>query len=87
METDPELSDAWELYQLCRQQQLVIYEKPTGKKDGSKVLSTAVWPTGFSSLPDGHGLYHEDYMLMKYFSGFLVGEKEACAKLIARKGK
>jgi hypothetical protein len=72
---------------LCRNQQLIIYEKPTGKKDGSKILSQILWPTGFSVLPSGNGVEYEDYILMKYFYGFIAGEREACAILMSRKGK
>lgn len=85
LERDPDLADAWELYQLCRQQQLIIFEKPTGKKDGSKTLASAIWPTGFSSLPDGHGVFNEDYLLMRYFHGFLVGEREGAVRMISHK--
>jgi hypothetical protein len=87
LEDDPELFAAWELYQLCRQQQLVIYEKPTGRKDGSKILSTTIWTQGLTVLPNGSGIYHEDYIMTKYFLGFLMGERQAAAKLMSKKGK
>lgn len=87
LENDPELYAAWELYQLCRQQQLLIYEKPTGKKDGSKILSTVLWTTGLSVLPHGAGIYDEDYLMTKFFLGFLNGERQGAAKLMSKKGR
>lgn len=64
-----------------------MYEKPTGKRDGSKILSQLPWPSGFSLLPNGSGVFNEEYILMKYFYGFLVGEREGCAILMSKKGK
>lgn len=72
---------------MARTTQLVIYEKPTGKKDGSKVLTTLIWPTGFSILPDNSIINENDYILMKYFHGFLQGEREGCATIMKRKGR
>lgn len=79
--------DAWDLYRLCRNQELIIFEKPTGKKDGSKMLTRIIWTTGISTLPEGRGLLSEDFLLMRYFSGFLQGDREAAAKELAKKGK
>lgn len=78
---------AWELYIVCRQQQLIIYEKPTGRKDGSKILTQALWTTGLSVLPSGLGVLEEDYTLLKYFQGFLQGERQGSAKLMSKKGR
>lgn len=78
---------AWELYQSCRTLDIKIYEKPTGKRDGSKLLSTVPWPTGFSQLPGAGGLDDQDYVTMKYFFGFLAGEREGASKLISKRGR
>lgn len=69
---------------LCRQTQLIIYEKPTGRKDGSKRLAQVIWPTGLSLLPSGIGLDAESFILMKYFHGFLRGEREGAQALMKR---
>lgn len=87
LEEDPELLYAWELYDMCRFQQFEIYEKPTGKRDGSKILSTVIWPAGFTVLPNGVGIDGENFLLMKYFHGFLQGEREGAAKLMNKRGK
>lgn len=78
---------AWELYQLCRQQQLIIYEKPTGDKKGTKILSTVLWPQGFSILPNNLGVDGENFIMMKYFHGFLMGERDGAVRLMAKKGR
>ncbi len=78
---------AWEQYQLCREQQLIIYEKPVGDKKGSKRLSTVLWTTGLSILPNGQGVESEDFFLMKYFQGFMQGERAGAQKLMSKKGR
>lgn len=87
LSNDPELLYAWDMYLMCRNQQLIIYEKPTGKKDGSKILSTVQWTTGLSVLPNSVGVGGENYLLMKYFHGFMQGEREGAGKLMSKKGK
>jgi len=72
---------------MCRNQELIIYEKPTGKRDGSKILSSVLWTTGLNVLPNGTGLNGENFLLMKYFYGFLTGEREGASKLMSKKGK
>jgi hypothetical protein len=86
LKDDPELLMMWDYYQMCRETQLIIFEKPTGKKDGSKILSQVIWPTGFSFLPSGH-FESEDYMLTRYFMGFLRGEREGALAMVAKKGR
>jgi hypothetical protein len=66
---------------------LIIYEKPTGDKKGTKRLAQVMWPTGLSVLPAGMGLDGESFILMKYFHGFLRGEREGAQALIAKRGK
>lgn len=87
LQNDPDMMMAWESYQLCRTQQLIVYEKPTGRKDGSKVLTTILWPTGFSVLPNGGSLNDESYVITKYFHGFMSGEKKAAAEQMKKKGR
>jgi hypothetical protein len=71
---------------MCRQQELHIYEKPKGNK-GDKVLSTVVYPIGYSFLPREGSLDDQDFLLMRYFKGFRQGEMQGAAKLMAKKGK
>lgn len=84
---DPQLLHMWDTYQDCRQLTITIYEKPTGKKDGSKILSVLTWPTGYAHLPAPGGVADQDYLTMRYFRGFMSGEREAAGKLLSRRGK
>jgi len=50
-------------------------------------LTKIIWTTGLSALPAGSGLLEEDYLLMRYFSGFLMGDRKAATAELNKKGK
>jgi hypothetical protein len=80
----PLLKEHYENYVLCRSTQLVVFRKPTGKKDGSEKLVTVVWPTGFTQYPAAGGLEDQSYLTTRLFAACLRGEQAGCARLMAK---
>lgn len=63
---------------------MVIFEKPKGKK-GEKQITTVVWPTGFSLLPEEGGVDTQNYHTMRLLNAFLNGERAGVARNMAKK--
>lgn len=85
LKNNPALRKAYENYLLCRTLEFVVFEKPTGKKDGSKQLTTMLWPTGLSVLPQEGGVDDQSYIMMRLFSAALRGEREGAARAMKRR--
>lgn len=70
----PRLAKAYELYRVCRTQQVVTYQKTKGKET---VQVLAPFTTGLSVLPDGGGYLDQSNWLMDVFEHFMAGERNA----------
>ena len=75
----PELARAYDLYLMCRQQQLfhMKVEKDKGKRVEHKVVN---YTTGLHSLPEEGGVLDQPYRLMEFFSLFQQGDNIAAQK-------
>ncbi len=76
-EKHPKITEAYGLYRICRQQQVVTYQTQKGKET---VSVTTTFPTGFSTLPYEGGYYDQPNWLADVFEAFLLGEREAFYK-------
>ena len=76
---NPELAWSYDLYDQCRNFQMVGMEMPDGKK--SKIVLVP-YPTGYNFLPEAGGMLDQPYRLMYLFDIFLDGERQAFAKQI-----
>lgn len=81
---NPLLRTTYESYILCRSTQLVIFRKPTGKKDGSEKIVTVVWPTGITTWPTHGGAEDQSYLTSRLFAAALRGEQAGVARLMAK---
>lgn len=81
---NPTLRQVYEEYLMCRSTQLVVFRKPTGKKDGSEKIVTVVWPTGFTSYPQRGGLEDQSYLTVRLFAAALRGEQQGAGRLMAK---
>jgi hypothetical protein len=70
----PQIAEAFNLYQFCRSQSIVTYEKSKGKDTVQMIVP---FPTGFSSLPEAGGIADQSQWLMSLFELFLVAERNA----------
>lgn len=82
LEKNPQLRVAYEKYVLCRSTQLVIYRKPTGKKDGSEKIVPIIWPTGLTQLPSQGGTDEQRYIDARLLSAALRGEQSGIGRLM-----
>jgi hypothetical protein len=73
----PRITEAYSLYNQCRQQQVVTYQTSKGKET---VTVIAQYPTGFSVLPYEGGYYDQPNWLVDVFEAFLLAERKAFAK-------
>lgn len=69
-----EISLAYDLYDVCRTRQLVVYQT---SKAGKEVQVTASYPAGYSVLPYEGGLLDQPHRLMEFFDEFMQGERRA----------
>lgn len=70
----PHITEAYQLYQTCRSQSIVTYEKAKGKDTVQMIVP---FPTGYSVLPEEGGVLDQCHWLMQIFEMFLVGERNA----------
>jgi hypothetical protein len=81
---NPLLRNTYEMYIMCRSTQLVIFRKPTGKKDGSEKIVTVVWPTGITTWPRMGGAEDQSYLTSRLFAAALRGEQQGMARMMAK---
>jgi hypothetical protein len=71
---NPEIAQAWDLYQQCRQLQLVSYKTSKGK---DTVLRMRTFPQGYTILPEPGSLCDQPHRLFEFFGEFMDGERFA----------
>lgn len=76
----PRVVEAFELYVLCRNQQLVPLELPKGKKTEYRIVK---WTTGLSHLPWVGGMDDQPFRTMKFFHEFMRGDEVAASKALS----
>jgi hypothetical protein len=74
----------YEMYLLCRSADLIIFRKPTGKKDGSEKIVVVVWPTGFTTMPSVGGWEQQPYITTRLFAAAMRGEQQGASRLMAK---
>lgn len=75
----PELAWSYDLYTVCREQQLFTVDIPKqqGKRTETKVVQ---FTTGYASLPEPGGALDQPVRLMSFFQCFLNGDRTATFK-------
>jgi len=78
-----EIVQSFELYRLCRAQEMMIVEvnSPDGKRATKKFVAHT---TGLSILPAPGGVLEQPYRLMEFFSHFIEGDRQATFLNISR---
>jgi len=82
MEKYPEISEAYSLYQTCRNQTIFEYEFEKNKKPMRMILH---YTTGLTVLPYEGGVMDQPVRLMTYFEEFLAGDEEGFYQRMNRK--
>lgn len=81
---NPTLHRMYEMYDLCRSADLIVFRKPTGKKDGSEKIVVVTWPTGFTTYPRAGGWEQQSYIVTRLFAAAMRGEKQGASRLMAK---
>lgn len=77
----PRVARSYDLYVLCRNQQLLHVELPKGKKTQHVIVP---WTMGFSQLPWVGGMDDQPFTTMLFFERFLAGDQKAAEKMLSK---
>ncbi len=73
-EDNSEIAEAYNLYVMCRTQQLFSVEV---SKNNKTVVKIVRWTTGLHSLPEEGGMLDQPHRLMHFFDQFMIGDANA----------
>lgn len=82
MEANPEIAEAYGLYQICRSQSIYDYEFEKNKKTMRLILD---YTTGLSMLPYEGAVMDQPERLMTFFEEFLSGDSVAFHRRLREK--
>jgi hypothetical protein len=71
---NPEIARAYELYTVCRAQQMVTHDVMKG---GKQLTRTEPYPVGYNVLPEEGGVLDQPQRLMVFFEEFMNGERRS----------
>jgi hypothetical protein len=75
---NPHLADAWEIYTLCRHQEIITVEKTKQSAKGTvKNVQYLPKTLGYRVLPWDGGVLDQPHALMSIFASFQMGEGDA----------
>lgn len=71
---NPEIADAFALYDECRTLTVHAQQFSKGKE---QMIRTLTFPTGYHALPERGAILDQPYRLMEFFDEFMAGERLA----------
>lgn len=87
LRANPEITQMYETYLLCRAVSLVFVETTKGEGKGAKTFNVPVyWPSSLAQLPNSGGISNQSYYDMRIFGAFLRGERQGVLRKLSTRG-